>query len=171
MTSIPRERHRRYSHRVDLRIDTPLLNWLQGEARRKGVPVAELVRSFLYDRMSGDQAVKSLSMIRQVLADVIVPHVERLAGLSAKTFLEAGIAKWLLFAYLEDAAPRRKSGEPPAFTKMEEMYQRARIMAVEDLKTRAKPESDEPAKGGESGGQIRIDDHAQDNAPPSGGSG
>lgn len=78
---------------------------LEGEARAKKVALAAVVRQAVAEHLARQTAARAAPLIDACLAK----HVDRLAGLIAKTFIAADMANWqsraLIAALVEDQAP------------------------------------------------------------------
>ena len=94
---------------------------LKAEARAKKVALAAIVRQAVAEHLARQSAARAAPLIDACLAK----HVDRLAGLIAKTFLAADMANWqsraLVAALVEDQEP-------------DTVMREARLRAMADLR-------------------------------------
>ncbi len=94
---------------------------LEGEARGKKVALAEIIRQAVSEHLARQTAGRAAPLIDACLGK----HVDRLAGLIAKTFVAADMANWqsraLVAALVEDQEP-------------DAIMREARLRAVADLR-------------------------------------
>ena len=94
---------------------------LQIEARAHHVPVAQVVRQAVAEHLARQTAARAAPLIDACLAK----HVDRLAGLIAKTFVAADMANWqsraLIAALVADQEP-------------DTVMREARLRALADLR-------------------------------------
>ena len=78
---------------------------LESEARGKKVALAEIVRQAVSEHLARQTAARTVPLLDACLGK----HVDRLAGLIAKTFVAADMANWqsraLIAALVEDQEP------------------------------------------------------------------
>ena len=94
---------------------------LEAEARGKKVALAEVVRQAVAEHLSRQTSARAAPLIDACLGK----HVDRLAGLIAKTFIAADMANWqsraLVAALVEDQEP-------------DTVMREARLRAMADLR-------------------------------------
>jgi len=78
---------------------------MEGEARGKKVALAEIIRQAVSEHLARQTAARAAPLIDACLGK----HVDRLAGLIAKTFVAADMANWqaraLVAALVQDQEP------------------------------------------------------------------
>ena len=90
---------------LKVRFPAPDMAALEAEARGKKVAIAEVVRQAVAEHLARQTAARAAPVIDACLAK----HVDRLAGLIAKTFVAADMANWqaraLVAALVADQEP------------------------------------------------------------------
>jgi hypothetical protein len=106
---------------LKVRFSGPDMAALEAEARGKKVALAEVVRQAVAEHPGGQTAARAAPFIDACLGK----HLDRLAGLIAKTFIAADMANWqsraLVAALVEDQEP-------------EAVMREARTRALSDLR-------------------------------------
>ena len=94
---------------------------LRIEAAAKGVTIAEITRQAIREHLSRQTLARAIPLLDQALGK----HVDRLAGLLAKTFVAADMANWQARALVAALVPDQ---EPDA------VMREARARALTDLR-------------------------------------
>lgn len=106
---------------LKVRFPAPDMAALEAEARQKKIPMAEVIRQAVAEHLARKTATRAVP----ILDACVGKHVDRLAGLIAKTFVAADMANWqaraLVAALVEDQQPNSVMAE-------------ARVRALADLR-------------------------------------
>lgn len=85
----------RLSESVAVRFNLDIYSRLQADAQAENISMSEVVRQIVEQHYQKQGAELGLPVIEEALRRVLVPHVDRLAGLSAHAGIAAGMSAWL----------------------------------------------------------------------------
>ncbi|MCL6648342.1 MAG: ribbon-helix-helix protein, CopG family [Chloroflexi bacterium] len=83
----------RYSNRLIVRVDADTEAALEAEARQLGTSVSDVIRQALAEHLATDAAERLQAKLGPVVDRVLSRHINRLAGLIAKSVKAAAMAE------------------------------------------------------------------------------
>jgi len=85
--------------RINITFTVDTYNQIKHIANKKNMYMAQIIRDWTLEALNGEVNSDNINLITQIireqLSDIIRPSVERLASLSAKTCIQAGVAAYL----------------------------------------------------------------------------
>ena len=114
-----------------VRFDALTLTWLRAEARASQVSLAEIVRRAVEEYFTARG--RGTDLLRDTIHDAMIPHMARLADLSAAAILEGAMAKWLAVAITEHLAQLPREAVL-AYPDQDPLLEEIRHYALADLK-------------------------------------
>ena len=114
--------------RINVTFDDEAFNQIKLIAYKEGKSMSEIIREWTYERLDGELSKNNIDfvcrLIREQLRDVLQPHVDRLAAISAKGGVQSATAAYLTAETIARFVP------PDLQEDVQEVYLQARKKAV-----------------------------------------
>lgn len=121
--------------RINVTFTSDTYNQIKLVADKRGISMSELVREWSMEGLNGTLTENNLDVlapiIREQLRNIIIPQIDRLATLSAKTCVQAGAAAYLSAEAILKFVPEEEKEE------VVKSYEAARKKAVLYMRGRA----------------------------------
>lgn len=121
--------------RINVTFDDEAFRQIKLIAHKEGKSMSEVVREWTYDRLDGELGKNNVDficrLIREQLKDVLQPHIDRLAAISAKGGVQSATAAYLTAETIARFVPTELQED------VQEVYIQARKKAVKYMQQKS----------------------------------
>lgn len=121
------------SKRINPSFDINTYTQINNLAKKNNTTAAALIREWSLKGLTGELAVENLDLITQIirkqLQSILVPEIDRLASLSAKTCIQATTALYLAIDVLDSLPPSKNLDTIAAY----EMARKKAVMYLKNI--------------------------------------